>query len=114
MDEPHDAATPTDDNPGNLGLYSAIATALMFCLFGPAVFGLSVVLTEGDEALGALSFLLGGPLVIVLQIVAMVLAILGFKRRERRRKWGILTFVVGALVILAMLALSGAALVSLL
>jgi len=68
----------SSEHPGHLGLYSAIATALMFCVFGPAVFGISVVITEGAEELGALTFPLGG-----------------------------------ALVILAMLALSGAALVSL-
>lgn len=108
------AGDTPQEHPGNLGLISAIGTALVFCAFGPAVFGISALLTESDDALGALSFLLGGPLIILGQVVLMGLAVVGFKRRERRRKLGILTFVVGALVMLAMLALSGAALVSLL
>jgi glucan phosphoethanolaminetransferase (alkaline phosphatase superfamily) len=103
--------SPPDALPGKStwSLIAVIATGVMLCLCGPGTFGLAAVITETvEDELGALSMIIGGAALIVLQLVLMALAGVGLLKREKLRWLSVGTFALGLVAIL-MLALTSVA-----
>jgi VIT1/CCC1 family predicted Fe2+/Mn2+ transporter len=82
-------------------LSAVVSTALLF-LVGPLVVVLSVVITDNvGNKIGALSMVLGGTLVLLLQFATWVLAIIGFVVRGPKNHLGFAAFLMGLLTMAA-------------